>query len=80
MANTRFKITPFKNPSGSTVYRVSGTLDGRTIRKNFKTRKAATDCQQHLEIKYLEQESEGQTVWTTSPMTRTAKRSRRSTC
>lgn len=61
----RFKITPFTNPSGDKVYRVSGTLDGKTIRKNFKKRKDATDCQQHLEIKYLENQSEGQTVWTT---------------
>jgi len=61
----RFKITPFTNPSGDKVYRVSGTLDGNTIRKNFKKRKDATECQQQLEIKYMERLSEGQTVWTT---------------
>lgn len=34
----RFKIVPFTNPSGDKVYRVSGTLDGKTIRKNFKSK------------------------------------------
>jgi site-specific recombinase XerD len=61
----RFKITPFTNPSGDKVYRISGTLDGVTVRKNFKKRKDATECQQQLEIKYMERLSEGQTVWTT---------------
>lgn len=41
MAKSRFKITDFINPSGATAYRVSGTLDGKTIRKNFKTREEA---------------------------------------
>ena len=65
MAKSRFKITDFTNPSGTSVYRVSGTLDGETIRKNFKSREDAVAYRQELNIKYLNGESEGQTVWTT---------------
>jgi site-specific recombinase XerD len=65
MSAHRFKITPFVNPSGAKAYRVSGTLDGKSIRKNFKSRSDAVAFRQDLEIKFLNQESEGQTVWTT---------------
>lgn len=37
-----FLVTPFTNPcAGSVVYRVSGTLDGKRVRENFRTRQAA---------------------------------------
>ncbi len=65
MAKNRFKITPFTNPSGAKAFRVSGTLDGKSVRKNFKTRPEAVACRQDLEIEFLNSESEGQTVWTT---------------
>ena len=65
MAKHRFKITPFTNKTGSKAFRVSGTLDGKTVRKNFKTRDAAVAFRQELDIEYLKDESEGQTVWTT---------------
>ena len=61
----RFKIVDFINPSGNRAYRVSGTLDGKTIRKNFKTKSAAVTFRQQMDIKFLNQESNGQTVWTT---------------
>jgi hypothetical protein len=35
---TPFVITSFTNPSGGVVFRVSGWLDGKRIRKNFSTR------------------------------------------
>ena len=35
--NTPFVIAPFTNPSGETVFRVSGWLDGKRVRQNFKT-------------------------------------------
>jgi integrase len=63
--SSRFTIVPFLNPSGNKVYRVKGTLDGKSIRKNFKTRKEAIAFRQQLEITFLNQESEGQTIWTT---------------
>ena len=65
MAKHRFKITPFTNSTGSKAYRVSGTLDGKSIRKNVKTRSAAVEYRQDLEIEFLNAESAGQTVWTT---------------
>ena len=65
MAKHRFKITPFTNKTGSKSFRVSGTLDGKSIRKNFKSRDDAVEYRQKLDIKFLETESEGQTVWTT---------------
>jgi integrase len=65
MAANRFKITRFTNPSGVRAYRVSGTLDGKSVRRNFKTRSAAVAFRQQLEITFLNQQSDGQTVWTT---------------
>jgi hypothetical protein len=65
MAKSRFKITEFTNRTGTIAYRVSGTLDGNTIRKNFKTRTEASDYRQKLDIEFLNGGSKGQTVWTT---------------
>lgn len=65
MPKSRFKVTSFTNPSGSRAFRVSGTLDGKTIRKNFGTRAEAVDYRQKLDIEFLNGESKGQTVWTT---------------
>ena len=61
----RFKIVDFINPSGARVYRVTGTLDGKTIRKNFKTKSEAVTFRQQMDVKQLSAASEGQTVWTT---------------
>lgn len=65
MAKSRFKITPFTNPSGTKVFRVSGTLDGKTIRKNFKDRKLAVAFRDKMDVESLNDHSEGQEVWTT---------------
>ena len=65
MAKQRFKITRFINPSGSEAWRLSGTLNGKQIRKNFKSRNDAVAERQRLSIRYLNEQSEGQTVWTT---------------
>ena len=64
-ANHRLKINRFTNPSGEKVWRLSGTINGKRIRKNFSTRDEATAERQDLEIDFLKEESEGQTVWTT---------------
>ncbi len=45
-----FVITEFTNPSGEIVYRVSGWLDGKRIRKNFPTRAEARSEIDGLEI------------------------------
>ncbi|MDA1069270.1 MAG: hypothetical protein O3C43_22540 [Verrucomicrobia bacterium] len=65
MAKQRFKITKFTNPGGGEAWRLSGTLNGDRIRKNFNNRAAAVAERQQLEIKYLNDQSDGQTVWTT---------------
>ncbi len=65
MAKQRFKITKFTNPGGSEAWRLSGTLNGKQIRKNFKSRNDAVAERQRLSIRYLNEQSEGQTVWTT---------------
>lgn len=65
MAKSKFKITPFTNPSGEKAWRLSGTLNGERIRQNFKTRKAATELRQKYDIRQLNEEPEGRTVWTT---------------
>lgn len=44
-----FKIKPFSNPSGATVFRVTGTLDGKSIRKNYPTQAQALTAKQNLE-------------------------------
>ena len=65
MANGRFRLSRFQNPSGDVVWRVAGMLNGQRIRKNFRSRDEATAYRQTLEIEFLNGESEGQTVWTT---------------
>jgi len=44
MAKHKLKIARFANPSGEFSHRVSGTLNGRRIRKNFRapTRRSRT--------------------------------------
>jgi integrase len=49
-ANNPFVISKFTNPSGEFVFRVSGCLDGRRIRKNFATCAEAEAERQVLEV------------------------------
>jgi hypothetical protein len=48
--STAFVISPFTNPSGEVVFRVSGWLDGQRVRKNFSTRKEAGTERQILDV------------------------------
>src|SRR5579871_1704758 len=50
MKQDTFDISEFTNPSGEIVFRVSGWLDGKRIRKNFPTRTEAEAERQLLEI------------------------------
>ncbi len=53
-ADTPFVVSQFTNPSGEIVFRVSGWLDGKRVRKNFSTRaEAKTECQ-ILEVQRLQ--------------------------
>jgi integrase len=52
--NSSFVISHFTNPSGEVVFRVSGWLDGKRIRKNFPTRAEADAERQILEVQQLQ--------------------------
>lgn len=65
MAKSKFKITQFKNPSGAVAWRLSGTLNGKRIRENYKTRPEAVAKRQEYDVEALNGEPEGQTIWTT---------------
>ena len=52
-----FVISEFTNPSGQIVFRVSGWLDGKRIRKNFPTRAEAKAEADTLEIQRLQGET-----------------------
>ena|SRR5581483_3874019 len=48
---SRYKITPFTNPSGRTAYRVSGTRpNGERIRENHGTEQEAATAKSNLEL------------------------------
>jgi hypothetical protein len=51
---TPFVSSQFTNPSGEVVFRVSGWLDCKRIRKNFPTRPEAEAERQVLEVQRLE--------------------------
>jgi len=65
MGKHRFKIASFTNATGSQAWRLSGTLNGERIRKNFKTRQEAVAERQKLDIRQRNEAATGQTVWTT---------------
>lgn len=52
-----FVISAFTNPSGEIVHRVSGWLDGKRIRKNFRTRAEAEAERDVLEVKRVQEET-----------------------
>ncbi|MDI1248233.1 MAG: site-specific integrase [Lacunisphaera sp.] len=52
-----FVISSFTNPSRDVVFRVSGWLDGKRVRKNFPTRSEAEAERQLLEIQRLQGET-----------------------
>ena len=54
---TAFVISKFTNPSGEIVFRVSGQLDGKRVRKNFPIHAEAEAERQILEIQRLQAEA-----------------------
>ena len=52
-----FVISQFTNPSGEIVFRVSGWLDGKRIRKNFPTRVEAEAERQALKLAEIQAET-----------------------
>ena len=65
MTKSKFKITQFDNPSGQKAWRLSGTLNGRRIRENYKTRSEAVAKRQEYDVEFLNSVPEGRTIWTT---------------
>jgi integrase len=63
-AATSFVISEFTNPSGDIVFRVSGWLDGKRLRKNFPTRHEAEAERQLLEIQKYQGEGSIRTAVT----------------
>jgi integrase len=57
MNQATFQVSEFTNPSRDVVYRVSGWLDGKRVRKNFPTRAEAEAERQALEIQRLQRET-----------------------
>ncbi len=55
--NTPFVIAPFTNPSGEVVFRVSGWLDGKRVRQNFKTHAEAKAQADINEVQRLQGET-----------------------
>lgn len=53
----KFIISEFTNPSGEIVFRVTGWLDGKRVRKNFPTRTEAEAERQVLEIQLVQKET-----------------------
>ncbi len=51
--HSAFVISEFTNPSGEVVFRVSGWIAGRRIRKNFRTRSEADAERQVLDVRRL---------------------------
>lgn len=54
---SQFVISEFTNPSGEIVFRVTGWLDGKRIRKNFPPRVEASAERQALEIQPVQAET-----------------------
>jgi hypothetical protein len=52
-----FVISEFTNPSGEVVFRVSGWLDGKRVRKNFPSRGEAEAERQTLDIQNLQSDT-----------------------
>jgi hypothetical protein len=51
---SQFVISEFTNPSGEIVFRLTGWLDGKRIRKNFPARAEASAERQSLEIQQIQ--------------------------
>jgi integrase len=53
---SKFEISQFTNPSGDIVFRVSGWIDGKRVRKNLQTRAEAVAEKQVLELANMQEE------------------------
>lgn len=63
MARAKIKLERIEYPNGTKTWKVSGTVDGKQVRRNFQDRKAALECKQQLEIKQLNGPELGRHMW-----------------
>ena len=59
-----FVISEFTNPSGEVVFRLTGWLDGKRIRKSFPSRAEASAERQTLEIQSIQSTTGVRTIAT----------------
>src|SRR5262245_61368978 len=59
-----FRIKEFLNPSGRVAFRVSGWLDNKRIRQNYKTHEEALARKTQLGVRAANVSTAGQTVFT----------------
>ena len=62
---SKIKVIKFTYRNGTEAYRVTGSVEGKQVRKNFKTRKEALKERDRLEVERLNGETDGQSIWTT---------------
>ncbi|MGC9453048.1 MAG: hypothetical protein ACP5I4_16575, partial [Oceanipulchritudo sp.] len=62
---SKLRIIKHTYPNGSTAYRITGTIDGKQVRKNFKKRADALQEKRHLTSDKLNTEPHARAVWTT---------------
>lgn len=60
---SKIKVTKFTYPHGATAWRVSGSIHGKQIRKNFSDRAEALEEKQRLEIRQINGEEHGRHMW-----------------
>ena len=64
MRKSRIQLKEFQNPGGTVAWRVSGTVNGEQIRKNFKTKEAAKEFKQQQEVKLRQGDDNGRFLFT----------------
>lgn len=60
---SKIRVTKFTYPHGATAWRVTGSIDGKQIRKNFSLRSMALEEKQRLEIRQINGEDHGRHMW-----------------
>ncbi len=64
MRKSRIKLKKITNPGGTIAWKVSGTVNGKQERQNFKTKEAAEAFKQQLEVKLRQGDDNGRFLFT----------------
>lgn len=62
---SKLRVIKHTYPNGTTTYRVTGTVDGKQVRKNFKKRADALQERNRLTADKLNREPHAREIWTT---------------